>query len=92
MVQESVGIVDFDSMRVIKAWTVDQIRELIDKAKALGISQKELAEDYVGVSQASMQYYLNGKGMNRATKRAFTLADIWVTNRLTPIEEEPPDA
>lgn len=92
MVQESGRVVDFDSMRVIKAWTVDQIRELIDKAKALGVSQKELAEEYVGVSQASMQYYLNGKGMNRATKRAFNFADLLITNKLTPIEEEPPDA
>lgn len=62
-----------------KDWTTDQVRELVELARSRGISQRELAMEYVGCSPQSITYWLNpdsGKVPSDMARNALSFAEL----------------
>lgn len=77
----------FDPYMAFKEWTPDQVRELVQLAKDRGISQRELAREYVGCTAQSITYWLNpasGKTPSDMARSALSYAEL----RIKKVKEQ----
>lgn len=87
----------FADMR-IKAWTPDQVRDLVVRAKEAGVTQQELSEHYIGCTLGALGHWMTGRDGRRpndVTRRALAVADEHITMGLgrplvdpVPLEEK----
>lgn len=84
----------FEDMRV-KAWTPDQVRELVEAAKAAGITQQTLASVYIGCTLGALGHWMTGRNGRKPTgyaRRALSWAALCIATENAPeIEPEPGD-
>jgi DNA-binding transcriptional regulator YiaG len=78
----------FADMR-IRAWTPEEIRELVTRAKEAGISQDSFARRYVGCTLTALQHWLSGRENRKpsdVSRHALTLAEYMLRNELEPMD------
>lgn len=64
-----------------KEWTPDEVRDLIQLAKERGISQKDLASEYIGIHQVTLSQWTkegSGKEPSDLAKNALNYAELRV--------------
>ena len=83
-------ITTFADMKV-KAWNPDEIRDLVERAKAQGITQAELSSVYIGCTLGALGHWSrsgSGRRPTGAYRRALTFAELCIQMGVRPTIEE----